>query len=173
MLTQDAGQRGVELRREGASVFAWIDPDRLRQAVLNVCLNAVEAMQDGGVLLLRLSADENHVMLDVVDNGPGIPPELLSRIFDPYFTTKSQGTGLGLVIVMNIVEAHGGSVQVTSEPDQGTTVHFSLPRRRRNRGGPRPQRPKAPPSQPVRTRRTFPIRTPRHDNSAAYSHCRR
>lgn len=173
LLTQDAGQRGVELRREGASVFAWIDPDRLRQAVLNVCLNAVEAMQDGGVLLLRLSADENHVMLDVVDNGPGIPPELLSRIFDPYFTTKSQGTGLGLVIVMNIVEAHGGSVQVTSEPDQGTTVHFSRLAGRRNRGGPRPQRPKAPPSQPVRTRRTFPIRTPRHDNSAAYSHCRR
>ena len=138
LLTQDAGQRGVELRREGASVFAWIDPDRLRQAVLNVCLNAVEAMQDGGVLLLRLSADENHVMLDVVDNGPGIPPELLSRIFDPYFTTKSQGTGLGLVIVMNIVEAHGGSVQVTSEPDQGTTVHFSLPRRAPEPRGPAP-----------------------------------
>lgn len=129
LLTQDASQRGVELRREGASVFAWIDPDRLRQAVLNVCLNAVEAMQDGGLLLLRLSADDNHVMLDVVDNGPGIPPELISRVFDPYFTTKSQGTGLGLVIVMNIVEAHGGSIQIASEPDRGTTVHFSLPRR--------------------------------------------
>ncbi len=136
LLSQDAGQRGVELRREGASIFAWIDPDRLRQAVLNVCLNAVEAMQDGGILLLRLSADEKRVMLDVVDNGPGIPPELLSRIFDPYFTTKSQGTGLGLVIVMNIVEAHGGSVQVTSEQDQGTTVHFSLPRRAPEPRGP-------------------------------------
>ena len=77
-----------------------------KRQVLNVCLNAVEAMQDGGVLLLRLSAAENHVMLDVVDNGPGIPPELLSRIFDPYFTTKSQGTGLGLVIVMNLSLIH-------------------------------------------------------------------
>lgn len=129
LLAQDAGLRGVELRREGSSVFAWIDPDRLRQAVLNVCLNAVEAMQDGGFLLLRLSADENQVRLDVVDNGPGIPPELLSRVFDPYFTTKSQGTGLGLVIVMNIVEAHSGTVHVASEPGGGTTVHFSLPRK--------------------------------------------
>ncbi|MCH5276782.1 MAG: two-component system sensor histidine kinase ZraS [Desulfovibrionaceae bacterium] len=129
LLSQDAGQRGVELRREGPSVFAWIDPDRLRQAVLNVCLNAVEAMPDGGTVRLCLSSDENHVMLDVVDNGPGIPSELLSRVFDPYFTTKSQGTGLGLVMVMNIVEAHGGSVQLSSEPGQGTTVHFSLPRR--------------------------------------------
>lgn len=132
LLTQDAGQRGVSLRREGASVFAWIDPDRFRQALLNVCLNAVEAMQEGGDLVLRLSADEDHVLLDVEDNGPGIPPELLNRVFDPYFTTKSQGTGLGLVIVMNIVEAHGGTVQVSSEPGAGTTVHFSLPRRPRD-----------------------------------------
>lgn len=129
LLSQDAGQRGVELAREGPSVFAWIDPDRLRQAVLNVCLNAVEAMPDGGKVRVCLSSDENHVMLDVVDNGPGIPGELLSRIFDPYFTTKSQGTGLGLVMTMNIVEAHGGSVQVSSGPGRGTTVHFSLPRR--------------------------------------------
>lgn len=129
LLGQDAGQRGVSLRREGASVFAWIDPDRFRQALLNVCLNAVEAMQDGGDLVLRLSADDDHVFLDVEDTGPGIPPELLSRVFDPYFTTKSQGTGLGLVLVQNIVEAHGGTVQLTSEPGCCTTVHFALPRK--------------------------------------------
>lgn len=143
LLSQDAGQRGVELAREGPSVFACIDPDRLRQAVLNVCLNAVEAMPDGGKVRLCLSSDENHVMLDVVDNGPGIPSELLSRIFDPYFTTKSQGTGLGLVITMNIVEAHGGLVQVSSEPGQGTTVHFSLPRRPSDPGQSAPPSPEA------------------------------
>lgn len=134
LLGQDAAQRGVKLLRASSDhaaddpVMACVDPDRFRQALLNVCLNAVEAMQDGGELALRLSATDTHVMLDVEDSGPGIPPELLSRIFDPYFTTKSQGTGLGLVMVLKIVEAHGGTVHVASEPGKGTTVHFVLPR---------------------------------------------
>lgn len=128
LLAPDAFQRGVTLRWEGDSVEVWIDPDRFRQALLNVCLNAVEAMADGGELILRLGHSGDRVTLDVVDNGPGIPAELLSRIFDPYFTTKSQGTGLGMVVVLKIVEAHGGTVQVSSEPGRGTTVHFALPR---------------------------------------------
>lgn len=130
LLAQDARQRGVTVRREGASAMAWIDPDRFRQALLNVCLNAVEAMRAGDELVLRISEDNGFVRLDVQDNGPGIPPEILGRVFDPYFTTKSQGTGLGLAVVMKIVEAHDGTVQVTSSPGQGTTIHFSLPGRK-------------------------------------------
>ena len=91
---------------------------------------AVEAMKDGGELRLRLKTQGNVVYLDVRDNGPGIPQDILNRIFDPYFTTKSQGTGLGLAMVLKVTEAHGGSVRITSEtegPERGATVRFLLP----------------------------------------------
>lgn len=129
LLAQDAAQRGVALVREGEAE-AWLDPDRFRQALLNVCLNAVEAMKDGGTLRLSLKTQGNFVSLEVRDNGPGIPQDILSRIFDPYFTTKSQGTGLGLAMVLKVTEAHGGSVRITSEtegPERGATVRFLLP----------------------------------------------
>lgn len=129
LLAQDAAQRGVTLVREGEAE-AWLDPDRFRQALLNVCLNAVEAMKDGGKLRLSFRTQGNLVYLDVRDNGPGIPQDILNRIFDPYFTTKSQGTGLGLAMVLKVTEAHGGSVRITSEtegPERGTTVRFLLP----------------------------------------------
>lgn len=129
LLAQDAAQRGISLSREGEAE-AWLDPDRFRQALLNVCLNAVEAMKDGGELRLSFETRGEFVHLDVRDNGPGIPPDILSRIFDPYFTTKSQGTGLGLAMVLKVTEAHGGSVRITSEtsgPERGATVHFILP----------------------------------------------
>lgn len=129
LLTQDATQRGITLTREGEGE-AWLDPDRFRQALLNVCLNAVEAMGGGGELRLIIHRQGNRMHLDVCDNGPGIPPDILNRIFDPYFTTKSQGTGLGLAMVLKVTEAHGGSVRITSEtagPKRGTVVHFVLP----------------------------------------------
>ncbi len=129
LLAQDAAQRGISLVREGEGE-AWLDPDRFRQALLNVCLNAVEAMKDGGELRLDLKTRGDSLVLDVRDNGPGIEQNILERIFDPYFTTKSQGTGLGLAMVLKVTEAHGGSVRITSEtsgPDRGTTVHFILP----------------------------------------------
>lgn len=129
LLAQDAAQRGVALVREGEAE-AWLDPDRFRQALLNVCLNAVEAMKDGGTLRLSLKTQGNFVSLEVRDNGPGIPQDILSRIFDPYFTTKSQGTGLGLAMVLKVTEAHGGSVRITSEtegPERGAAVRFLLP----------------------------------------------
>lgn len=86
--------------------------------------------KDGGELRLRLKTQGNVVYLDVRDNGPGIPQDILNRIFDPYFTTKSQGTGLGLAMVLKVTEAHGGSVRITSEtegPERGATVRFLLP----------------------------------------------
>jgi two-component system sensor histidine kinase HydH len=129
LIARDAAQRGVRARRTGESASAWIDPDRFLQALLNVCLNALEAMEKGGDLELRLSHDGEHVFLDVEDTGPGIPPEILGRVFDPYFTTKSQGTGLGLLLVVKVVEAHDGAVQISSEPGRGTVVHFTLPSR--------------------------------------------
>jgi two-component system sensor histidine kinase HydH len=113
---------------EGSVPRALLDPDRFSQALLNVFLNALEAMPSGGELSVRLAAAPgDRIAVSVRDTGAGIAPEHLATIFDPYFTTKSQGTGLGLAIVHKIVEAHGGEVSLRSVPGQGTEVTFLLP----------------------------------------------
>ena len=104
------------------------DPDRIKQVLLNLCLNAIEAMQAGGTLTLSLSRhNEKMVRMDVSDTGAGISGDDLENVFDPYYTTKSSGTGLGLAIVHRIIEAHGGEIRVRSEAGQGTTFTILLP----------------------------------------------
>ncbi len=109
--------------------LAMVDPDRISQVLLNLYLNAIEAMEPGGELKVELSADGDGKRLgfQVIDNGCGIPAEHLSRIFDPYFTTRSSGTGLGLAIAHNIMEAMGGTIEVESEVGAGTTFILELP----------------------------------------------
>ena len=106
-----------------------IDQDRFNQVLLNLYLNAVEAMEEGGVLSVALSREENSqkVKLTVSDTGAGIKKEDLVHIFDPYFTTKQSGTGLGLAIVHKIIESHNGEVKVESRHGKGTTVTLILP----------------------------------------------
>jgi two-component system sensor histidine kinase HydH len=108
---------------------AVIDPDRINQVLLNLYLNAIESMEPGGELGVELSAgDKDHrIEIRVSDTGCGIPAEHLSRIFDPYFTTKSAGTGLGLAIAHNIMEAMGGKMNVSSRPGKGTTFCLTIP----------------------------------------------
>ncbi len=117
LLAQDAAHGGVEIRRSVSRRCrpALVDPDRLSQAVLNLCLNALEAMPGGGTLTLGADMDGDRVRLRVEDTGTGIPAETLSHIFDPYFTTKSKGTGIGLATVHKIVEAMNGDISVTSQ----------------------------------------------------------
>lgn len=141
LIAQDAGLRKVNISfKEDPPLCVSADPDRLRQVMLNLCLNALEAMPRGGCLELEL-LEEGEVggrraVLEVRDTGVGIQPRDLPRIFDPYFTTKGQGTGLGLSTVHKIMEAHGGSVAVTSEPGTGTCFRLSLPLVRRNDDSP-------------------------------------
>ncbi len=108
---------------------AYIDPDRINQILLNLYLNAIDAMEAGGKLTVDLlSSDKNSdIHIAVSDTGCGISGEHLSRVFDPYFTTKSSGTGLGLAIAHNIVEAMGGSIKVTSEKSRGSTFTITIP----------------------------------------------
>jgi two-component system sensor histidine kinase HydH len=106
----------------------YLDPDGINQVLLNLYLNALEAMDQGGTLSVSLSVEEGApwVKIMVSDTGAGISKDDLEHIFDPYFTTKQTGTGLGLAIVHKIIEAHGGEVRAESEIGRGTTVSVLL-----------------------------------------------
>jgi signal transduction histidine kinase len=103
------------------------DLNYLKQLLLNLILNGIQAMPDGGSLTLEAKAARGKLLLTVTDAGVGIPPEILPRIFEPYFTTKANGSGLGLAIARRIVEAHGGTIEVKSEVGRGSIFHISLP----------------------------------------------
>lgn len=112
-----AARNNVEMKVRMAPNVPEIegDAERLNQALLNLCLNAIQAMPDGGTLTLALSGGKNRICIMVADTGSGIAPEHMSRIFDPYFTTRGRGTGLGLPMVHKIVRAHHGKMDVTSK----------------------------------------------------------
>jgi len=122
---------GIELTLEVAPGLPAVGADRaqLEQALLNLVSNAVDAMPGGGQLTLAARPHEAGIALLVADSGPGIPAEELAKVFDPLYTTKprGKGTGLGLTILREVVEAHGGAVHLESRPGQGTTVLVCLP----------------------------------------------
>lgn len=108
---------------------AQIDQDRIQQVLLNLYLNSIEAMEEGGTLQVDLSVAENQqaLVISISDDGLGIKKEDLVHIFDPYFTTKQTGTGLGLAIVHKIIESHNGELKVVSEVGKGTRITITLP----------------------------------------------
>jgi two-component system sensor histidine kinase HydH len=125
-----ARQKGIAVETDLAETIAAVplDADRMSQVLLNLLLNAVAATAAGGRIVVSLAqSDPRTVRVTVSDTGAGIRPEDLPRVFDPYFTTKPSGTGLGLPIVQKIVEAHGGSIRLESEPGRGTTATLLLP----------------------------------------------
>ena len=103
------------------------DPKQLKQVLLNLLLNSVEAMPAGGRLEVDTSVQDGQLILKIADSGCGIPEEHHHKLFDPFFTTKERGMGLGLAIVKGIMERHGGSIAIRSRPDVGTTVELVLP----------------------------------------------
>ena len=104
-----------------------IDRDQMKQAFYNVIKNAFEAMKRRGILRVRTDRDDTHVLISFTDTGGGISPENLSRAFEPYFTTKASGTGLGLLIVRRIVREHGGELSIESNEGKGLTLTIRLP----------------------------------------------
>jgi signal transduction histidine kinase len=106
------------------------DENQLRQALLNVVRNALEAIREskkGGTLVASTRAVNGFVELVLTDDGPGITPTDLSRIFDPFYSTKEEGTGLGLPLTQQIIVEHGGSIACASEPGRGTTFTIRIP----------------------------------------------
>lgn len=109
-----------------APLRLFADPDALRQIVWNLLNNAAQAMESGGTITISTRTIHNLVEITVADEGPGIAPEALDQLFEPFFTTRQQGTGLGLALVHRLMERHGGDVDVTSGP-VGATFILSLP----------------------------------------------
>jgi two-component system, sporulation sensor kinase E len=104
-----------------------LDRDQMKQAFYNVIKNSFEAMKSRGILRIRTDMDESHVIIRFTDTGGGISAVNLSRVFEPYFTTKASGTGLGLLIVRRIVREHGGELSVESSEGKGLTLTIRLP----------------------------------------------
>ena len=104
-----------------------LDRDQMKQAFFNVIKNSFEAMKVRGILRIRTDMDESHVIVRFTDTGGGISAENLSRVFEPYFTTKTSGTGLGLLIVRRIVREHGGEMSIESSEGKGLTLTIRLP----------------------------------------------
>jgi signal transduction histidine kinase len=108
-------------------LLAQVDPDMLRQVLLNLLLNAIDAVPPQGEIRVFLDLGAKGPTIDVHNTGPAIPGEFQSRIFDPFFTTKDKGSGLGLANAYKIIESHGGELTVASSPGQGTSFVISLP----------------------------------------------
>jgi signal transduction histidine kinase len=129
-ITPEAHRRGIAVREECPASLPEINADQgmLMQAVLNLAINALQAMPEGGTLRLGCRTTANRrVELFVEDTGVGIAPENLPRIFDLYFTTKEKGSGIGLSMVFRIVQLHDGEVEVQSTPGHGTTFRLMFP----------------------------------------------
>lgn len=103
------------------------NPDHLKQVFLNLLINAIDAMPDGGRLSTNITLEQGYIRISVKDTGFGMSPEIISRLFEPFFTTKDHGSGLGLSVSHRIIEAYNGQIAVTSQPGAGTTFTITLP----------------------------------------------
>ncbi len=120
---------GIRIRAELAQdpLVCPLDARQIEQAILNLLLNAQDAMPDGGELTIRTHATEKNAVVEVIDTGVGIPAEHLGKIFRPFYSTKPAGTGLGLSTTHRIVTEHGSAIDVRSKPGSGTTFTVTVP----------------------------------------------
>ena len=126
-LRRDPAFQSLDIGIEGAEESVSADGGLMRATVLNLLLNAAQAMSGRGRIIIGLERTGGDVRIDVRDTGPGIPPEIRERVFEPFFTTKSRGGGLGLAIAKRTAERHGGSLQLTCPEDGGTVARLTLP----------------------------------------------
>jgi signal transduction histidine kinase len=130
LLDPEISSRGiaVNLLLSDKLPLALIDPDQFQQVFYNLLRNAYQAISgEGGLIEIKTHSTETDFLVSISDNGTGIPPENMGSLFEPYRTTKSSGTGLGLLIVRRIIREHGGEIEIQSQPDQGTAILIHLP----------------------------------------------
>jgi PAS domain S-box-containing protein len=127
LLRDDPAFSQMEVDVTGADVTVTADREMLKEVFLNLLLNAAQAMGGTGCVRFVIDARADECRVEVIDAGPGIPPEMRDRIFEPFFTTKHRGTGLGLAITRRVVELHGGTIAVAEDQSAGTTIVVTLP----------------------------------------------
>jgi signal transduction histidine kinase len=130
LLKGEADRCSVAMRTELAAELPKVRAERvqLQQVFMNLMLNAIEAMQvEGGEVTVKSQLRDSQLLLSVSDTGVGLPTEKMEQIFSAFFTTKSQGSGMGLAISRSIVESHGGRLWATANDGRGATFHFTLP----------------------------------------------
>jgi signal transduction histidine kinase len=129
LASPDASRHGVNIERQlpAEPLMVRADSDLLKQAILNVVLNGVQSMPQGGALRLRTWKEDDEVMIEVRDQGGGIPAEIRDKIYNLYFTTKKTGTGIGLAMTYKVMQLHHGSVDFESVDGRGTTFRLRLP----------------------------------------------
>lgn len=127
-IAPEFSKKGVALEVDlGGPASAWIDGFQLKQAVLNLVLNALRATPAGGHVVVRTSGDRRRLVVAVEDDGEGMTGEVRDKAFFPFFTTREEGTGLGLPLVRRVVDQHGGTVGISTTPGVGTTVTLVFP----------------------------------------------
>ncbi len=131
LCSKEAHRQGVAIESQYEPSLPELDLDaaQVQQALLNIVLNGVQAMPGGGRLSISVTRRYDDIGIEVRDEGTGVAPENRSRIFDPFFTTKDGGTGLGMAIARNLIQAHGGDIRLTDTEGQGATFLISLPMR--------------------------------------------
>jgi len=128
VMMSDIEDRGITLVREYGNIpDVFVDPNRVKEAIMNIVTNAMQSISGTGTIYVRTYAEENDSVMEISDTGKGIPDAELTSIFNPFFTTKSSGTGLGLAITHRIIQEHGGRIEVNSIIDKGTAFKVYLP----------------------------------------------
>jgi signal transduction histidine kinase len=129
LLREDPALNSVRIEVEGSAPPVHADPGLLQIVFTNILMNAAQAIGDHGEISIRIARGPEAFTISVRDRGPGMPPEVREKVFEPFFTTQHRGTGLGLAIARRIVEAHGGTIAIETPADGGTVVIIALPAR--------------------------------------------
>jgi two-component system sporulation sensor kinase A len=129
LIGPEARVRRIMVYREWEKCLptVWVDGAQIKQVFLNILLNALQAMPNGGRITVRIHVSGGSLLTAITDDGVGISPEVRANLFQPFFTTKQGGTGLGLSISQRIIEGHNGRLRLFSQPGAGTTVVVRLP----------------------------------------------